>query len=166
MTNKRIKKISLVVFLGVIIAAGFWLYSENNKAEAESYKIKEINLDYAIIEGNSFLPVSPLPQIQTEVIGQIKVLTTAYSSTVWETDDTPFLTASGSYVKDGIVANNLLPFGTKIRIPEVYGDKIFVVEDRMHWSKSPYYVDIWFPSNQEAKNYGVKTTYIEILREI
>ena len=160
------KIISLFIALVVVIIAGVWLYSEKNKAEAETYQAKEIILDFPSIEGNSLVAMSPLPQIEVEVIGKINVLTTAYSSTVWETDSTPFLTASGNHVKDGVVANNLLPFGTKIRIPEVYGDKIFVVEDRMHWSKSPYYVDIWFPSNQEAKNYGVKTTYIEILREI
>lgn len=160
------KKISLFIALVAMIIAGAWFYSEKNKAEAETYQVKEIILDFPSIEGNAILAISPLPQVETEVVGRINVLTTAYSSTIWETDDTPFLTASGNYVKDGIVANNLLPFGTKIRIPEVYGDKIFVVEDRMHWSKSPYYVDIWFPSNQEAKNYGAKTTYIEILREI
>ena len=160
------KKISLLIALVAMIIAGVWFYSEKNKAEAENYQAGETMLDFPSIEGNTILAISPLPQIKVEVIGQIKVLTTAYSSTLWETDSTPFLTASGSYVKDGIVANNLLPFGTKIRIPDVYGDKIFVVEDRMHWSKSPYYVDIWFPSNQEAKNYGVKTTFIEILKEI
>jgi len=94
---------------------------------------------------------------------KIKVVITAYSSTPDQTDDTPFTTASGKQVADGIVANNMLPFGTKIRIPDLYGDKIFVVEDRMHSRKSDYQFDIWFPERHLAVNFGVKTAEIEIL---
>jgi 3D (Asp-Asp-Asp) domain-containing protein len=93
----------------------------------------------------------------------IKVVLTAYSSTPDQTDDDPFVTASGKYVEDGIVANNMLPMGTKIRIPELYGDKVFTVEDRMNRRKSDYHVDIWFPDRQLALNFGVKTADIEVL---
>ena len=103
--------------------------------------------------------LSPEPK----VIKKVKVVITGYSSTIWETDETPELTASGSVVREGIVANNGLPIGTKIKIPELYGDKVFVVEDRMSWQKGKYHVDIWFPSYFEAKNFGAKRTYIEIL---
>ena len=95
----------------------------------------------------------------------IKVVVTAYASVPEETDDTPFITASGKYVKDGIIANNLLPFGTKIKIPKLYGDKIFTVEDRMNKSKSDYHIDIWMPSTPLALNFGVKTANIEILED-
>ena len=60
------------------------------------------------------------------------VLATAYSSTPDQTDATPFITAWNTRVRDGILAANFLPFGTLVKIPEVFGDKIFVVEDRMH----------------------------------
>jgi 3D (Asp-Asp-Asp) domain-containing protein len=93
----------------------------------------------------------------------IKVVVTAYSSTPDQTDDTPFITASGKYVEDGIIANNMLPFGTKIKIPALYGDKIFTVEDRMASYKSNYHIDIWMPSRTSALNFGVKTAEIEIL---
>jgi len=98
-----------------------------------------------------------------KVAQKIKVMITAYSSTPDQTDDTPFITASNKYVKDGIIANNMLPFGTKIRIPDLYGDKVFVVEDRMNRRKSDYHFDIWFPSKQLAVNFGVKTAFIEVL---
>ena len=88
---------------------------------------------------------------------------TGYSSCPMETDSTPFITASGKFVEDGIVANNLFPFGTRIRIPELYGDKVFIVEDRMHWRKGYYHVDIWFPAKEEALEFGSKRTYIEVL---
>lgn len=87
---------------------------------------------------------------------------TAYSSTPDQTDDSPFITAWNTHVRDGIVAANFLPFGTKIRIPDVYGDKIFVVEDRMnrrYWHK----VDIWFPDRQSALEFGLRTIKIQIL---
>jgi 3D (Asp-Asp-Asp) domain-containing protein len=93
----------------------------------------------------------------------MKVIITAYSSTPEETDDTPFITAAGTPVKDGIVANNLFPFGTKIRIPDIYGDKVFVVEDRMNSRKGDNHFDIWFATKEAAKNFGVVTTYIEIV---
>ena len=114
------------------------------------------------IQGNSLVSVSK-PQGEIKVVKKVRMMATAYSSTVAQTDSTPFITASGSTVRDGIVANNMLPFGTEIRIPELYGDKVFVVEDRMHSKKGDYHVDIWFPSYGEAINFGAKTTYIEVL---
>ncbi len=93
---------------------------------------------------------------------KIKVVVTAYSSTPEETDDTPFITATGNRVRDGIVATNMLPFGTKIVMPEVFRDKIFVVDDRMAAHKK-YMVDVWFPSKEQAKHFGAKYTYIEVL---
>lgn len=97
-------------------------------------------------------------------VEKINVVITAYSSTPDQTDDTPFITASGKYVADGIIANNMLPFGTKIRIPKLYGDKIFTVEDRMNKRKSDYHIDIWMSGRPLAVNFGVKTAEIEILK--
>lgn len=119
------------------------------------------SLGFLAIEGNSLLPSSPLPE--PKIRRKVMVIVTAYSSTVFETDDTPEITASGTQTRDGIVANNLLPFGTKIRMPELYGDKVFVVEDRMNKRKGSYHFDVWFPSHQEAKQFGAKNTYLEIL---
>jgi len=98
-----------------------------------------------------------------KVAKTIKVVVTAYSSTPDQTDDTPFVTASGKSVADGIIANNMLPFGTKIKIPSIYGNKIFIVEDRMASYKSNYHIDIWMPSRSSAVNFGFKIANIEIL---
>ena len=102
---------------------------------------------------------------QKAVSKKIKVILTAYSSTVAQTDSTPFITANGTYVHDGVVANNGLPFGTEIRIPELYGNKVFAIEDRMHWRKSDYHFDIWFPTYEQAKNFGVRYAYVEVLKK-
>ena len=113
-----------------------------------------------IATGNSLLPIINYGDTDTQ---KMDVLITAYSSTVSQTDSTPFITASNKYVEDGIVANNLLPFGTKIRFPELYGDKVFVVEDRMHRRKDDNRFDIWFNSYDDAVQFGVQATYVEIL---
>lgn len=88
---------------------------------------------------------------------------TAYSSTPEETDDTPFITASGTTVRDGIVATNLLPFGTKVMIPEHFGDKVFVVEDRMHQRKTNN-LDVWMDSKEKALRFGINHATILVLK--
>ncbi|MFH2004778.1 MAG: hypothetical protein ABIK27_08630 [Bacteroidota bacterium] len=90
------------------------------------------------------------------------VTVTAYSSTPDQTDATPFITASGAHVYDGIVACNFLRFGTRVRFPELYGDKIFVVEDRMAL-KNSHKIDIWFTSRGEAIQFGVRQLKVEVL---
>jgi len=108
------------------------------------------------------------PNIQASIISTPsvsetrRVLTTAYSSTPDQTDDSPFITAMGSTVHDGIVASNFLKFGTKVRFPDVYGDKIFVVEDRMALRNS-HKIDIWMESRAQALQFGVKYLTLEIL---
>jgi len=121
--------------------------------------------DLQIIQQTTLLPlISPPTQEEIEVLEKNKMIVTAYSSSVWETQGDPFITASGNRVRDGIVANNLLSFGTEIKLPEIFGDKIFVVEDRMHSRKGDYQIDIWLPSHQEALNFGVKLTEMEIVK--
>jgi 3D (Asp-Asp-Asp) domain-containing protein len=136
-------------------------------AEAEPVQLfySENPEKLVIIEENSILPITELTSNVSSSKWQMNVVVTAYSSSPWETDGDPFLTAAGTQVRDGIVANNYLSFGTKIRIPELFGDKIFVVEDRMSWMKSNYHIDVWFPSYEEALNFGAKWTYIEVLEE-
>ncbi|MBI4359234.1 MAG: 3D domain-containing protein [Candidatus Nealsonbacteria bacterium] len=119
-----------------------------------------------VIQENSFLPSSEhyLPKPEATVLEKIDVVVTAYSSSVWETDDTPYLTAANTLTRDGVVASNLLPFGTKIRIPELFGEKTFVIEDRMNKRVGDFQIDIWFPTAWEAKQFGVKYTHIETIR--
>ena len=87
---------------------------------------------------------------------------TAYSSTPDQTDSSPFITANGRYVQDGVVACNFLAFGTKVRFPDIYGNKVFTVQDRMA-KKNNHKIDIWFPSRGEAKQFGVKNLKVEII---
>lgn len=91
---------------------------------------------------------------------QMYVEATAYSSTVLQCDSSPFVTASGTRVHSGTIAANFLPFGTRIKIPDYFGNKIFVVEDRMAYSNR---IDIWMPSYREAIQFGRKNVRIVVL---
>lgn len=104
-----------------------------------------------------------LAPVAGKVTGQRWAIVTAYSSTVDQCDASPFITAKGTMVRDGIVATNFLPFGTKITFPLLYPGKVFVVEDRMAL-KNSHKVDIWFPSRSEAIQFGVKYTQIEVVQ--
>jgi 3D (Asp-Asp-Asp) domain-containing protein len=90
------------------------------------------------------------------------ITVTAYSSTPDQTDDSPFITANGTVVRDGVVATNFLPFGTRVRFPEIYGDKEFIVADRMN-TRYFYRIDIWMPDRKDALKFGKKDVLVEIL---
>jgi 3D (Asp-Asp-Asp) domain-containing protein len=85
---------------------------------------------------------------------EFRVWLTAYSSMPEETDETPLITATNKTVRDGFIAANFLPFGTKVKIPEFFGDKVFVVEDRMSRRKTDF-MDIWMPSKEKANEFGI-----------
>lgn len=91
-----------------------------------------------------------------------KVVVTAYSSTPDQTDDSPFTMANGRRVHNGAIAVNFLPFGTKVRIPDMFGDKVFTVEDRMH-KRFSQRVDIWMSNRQDALRFGLREATIEIV---
>lgn len=91
----------------------------------------------------------------------ITVPATAYNSLPGQTDDTPFITASGTTTRHGVLAANFLPIGTRVKIPELYGDQVFIVEDRMN-ARYWYKVDIWMESYEDAINFGVQNVTLEI----
>jgi len=91
---------------------------------------------------------------------------TAYSSTVDQCDSDPFIAASGKRVYDGMIAANFLPLGTKVKIPSLYGDKIFTVDDRMNARYGYGRMDIWMDAPRSVVNaFGVKRVDVEIYYE-
>ena len=104
----------------------------------------------------------PLAQ-EREATRPMKVILTAYSSTPGQTDSTPFITANGKQVYDGLIAANWLPFGTRVKFPELLGDKIFTVNDRMHQRFGRGRVDLWLDAPlDKVKAFGVKKVIMEI----
>lgn len=169
---------SFISVLIVIITAGglFWpwfstletpaqsmLHAQKEIAAPEGKQPESKESKISVIEGNTVLASARPSSPDKEETKKIRMVITAYSSSPQETDHNPFITAAGTSVRKGVVANNLLSFGTKIRIPELYGDEVFVVEDRMHRRNGLYHLDIWFHSREQALKFGKKKTYIEIL---
>jgi hypothetical protein len=88
---------------------------------------------------------------------------TAYTSTPEQTDGSPFIAASGKRVHDGMIAANWLPFGTIVKIPSLFGEKEFIVEDRMNSRYGYGVLDIWFDSTtSEARKFGIRHRDVEI----
>jgi 3D (Asp-Asp-Asp) domain-containing protein len=88
----------------------------------------------------------------------MNVTATGYSSTPEETDDTPFITASGIDVRvyeHNVIAANFLKFGTRVKIPELFGNKEF-------YNGQPI-IDVWFPHKRTALAFGKRTVTIVIL---
>ena len=146
--------------------SGFWLKKATILLVilvlALNMPVKEVS---AANQQNSLMVVggdSLLGMNQSLLPKTMKVVLTAYSSTSDQTDSTPFITASNSRVHDGVVAANFLDFGTKVKIPSLFGDKVFTVEDRMA-KKHNDKIDIWFPERHLAKNFGVQEADVIIL---
>lgn len=91
----------------------------------------------------------------------LSITVTAYTSDPAETDSTPTITASGTTVRPGVIASNDFPIGTRIRIPELFGNQVFVVEDRMN-SRFRRRVDIWMEQKKVALAFGVRQARIEL----
>lgn len=165
---KTAKKI--IITLVVVFIFDFFLFPFPILASQfeESVNISEEN---NLIESNSDLNepviINNLPENEVWSAEKTDYYTiTAYSSEMAQCDSSPCITASGfNLCEHGIedsIAANFLPFGTKIRIPEIFGDKVFIVRDRMH-SRFQGRLDIWMAERQKAKEFGVKVAKVEIL---
>jgi 3D (Asp-Asp-Asp) domain-containing protein len=93
----------------------------------------------------------------------MSIWVTAYSSVPEETDNSPFITATNKTVRDGFIAANFLPFGTQVKIPEFFGNKVFVVEDRMSRRKDNF-MDVWMPTKSDALKFGIHQTNIVVVK--
>ncbi len=105
--------------------------------------------------------------IKTAIPGTGRVVTlTAYNSERAQTDGDPCTTANGFNVcKHGIedtVAANFLPMGTEIKIPEYFGDRVFVVRDRTA-RKYGDRVDVWMLKKSDALQFGKRRLQIVIV---
>jgi 3D (Asp-Asp-Asp) domain-containing protein len=90
----------------------------------------------------------------------VRVWAFAYSSSVNQTDATPYTTANGSQVASGTMAANWLPFGSQVRI----GDTVYTVQDRMNERyNDKYVVDVWQGSHEAAIAWGVRVVEVEIV---
>lgn len=170
----KAKSPSITLIIALFLISLILSKSPIPSIKAHSIDTSDSAKDLYVIQENSLASISSpslatlFPSLgykESGIKGKMQVVITAYNSTPEQTDSTPFITASGKNVEDGIIANNLLPFGTKIKIPALFGDKVFEVQDRMNWRKPDNQIDIWFSDYNEAKNFGVKQAYIEIIED-
>ncbi|MEK7481938.1 MAG: hypothetical protein AAB607_01150 [Patescibacteria group bacterium] len=158
--NKYANKYKYLPIMLVFITANFQPVSpadigvNANKPDIYSYS------DALIAQNNILTPNAVKTKKDKQKVMNIWI--TAYSSTPEQTDSTPFITASGNYVRIGVAAANFLPFGSRFKLPELFDDKVFVVEDRMH-ERFNNRIDIWFSTKEEAKNFGKRLAKVEIL---
>ena len=112
------------------------------------------------------------------------VTATSFSSDPLQTDDGPCEPAMSrfdlckhfeEYGIEDTIATNDLPLGTHVKFPELYGDKVFVVRDRMNarytgtgridfWvgSVTPDTPEIIAEAKAKARAFGVKRVKMEV----
>ncbi len=165
----------IITFLLVALVFQFILFpmpalADEAVKQAEAAKSQE-NEIISLVTIKTEDAVSP-PIIPEKKAPQYKVVRTsthtmtAYNSEVAQTDDSPCITANGFNVcKHGVedtIAANFLKMGTKVRIPDLFGDRVFTVRDRMN-ARHTNRVDVWFKERSAAMKFGVKVAKIEVL---
>jgi 3D (Asp-Asp-Asp) domain-containing protein len=127
----------------------------------------------------------PAPVAEGPVANPVlSVRGTAYNSMVSQTNDQPFVTATGQRTGWGIVAVSRdllgadLPYGTLVRLrdlgnfhngrgagayQDLLDDTTFVVEDTMHPRKRNQ-IDVWFADHASALAWGVRRIEVEVVR--
>lgn len=153
--NERQPKILLAGLIAPMFLAGLLQVSSQGEVG---------HLQPPVAEESMQAVPEALPNVESVSVKKtIRLTVTAYSSTVDQTDADPFTTASGEKVRDGIIAHNGLPFGTRVRFPDAFGEKVFVVADRLNARKGYYIADVWMPTREDAKRWGAPILKMEIL---
>jgi 3D (Asp-Asp-Asp) domain-containing protein len=179
--NKLIER--LLVLISLLILANLVFSPVPAFAEAENannslnYQLISENQPYNLIQilnpevmfdGSAQAENGHLPQNKgLEAKYSVNTVITAYTSEVGQTDDSPCITASGFNVckhgQEDTVAINGYKMGTKVRFPDLFGDRVFVVRDRMNARYGSGHVDVWMLSKADAKKFGVKVAKMEVL---
>ena len=165
--RRQVRSLSLVAF--VMVTASYVLFPKlaNADMEFEAMTLTDETISMIVdsmqneTENYGRLPISQ----DAPARRHYTIPVTAYTSEVGQTDDFPCITASGLDVcerdMENVVAANFLPLGTRVKIPELYGDHVFYVEDRMN-RRYNYKMDIWMKELEDAKAFGVKHVTIEV----
>lgn len=111
-------------------------------------------------------PLSFTPAALPEGTKGFHVTMTAYNSEKAQTDNDPCHSADGTDLCarniEDTVAANFLPMGTVIKVPELFGDRTFVVRDRTN-PKYAHRVDFWMRSKKDALQFGRRQATIVVV---
>ena len=144
---------------------------DNTPAETAA-KIVETGIFYELTDRHGAWDYDiKLPEVDNrDKQYSVYITLTAYNSLPGQTDDTPCITASGfdvceHNIEDIIATNfNYLPFNTKVKFPELFGDQEFRVQDRMNARYTPATrrADLWMQDYQSAKIFGKKYVQMDV----
>ena len=124
-TRKHVRRVFQVALVALVAQFVFPHFTLAQAAPEILVQTSDVTIILPI--GQPLTPTVPLaraipapkpPKPAPKVVRVKTVVMTAYSSTRDQPDGDPFTTASGAKVKDGIIAMNGVPFGTKLRFPE------------------------------------------------
>lgn len=101
--------------------------------------------------------------IPYRIVNRRRMIMTAYNSEPRQTDSTPWIMANGRMPVPGSAACNGLAIGTRVRIPEVFGDAIFTIEDRMAEDQGLDHIDVWVYHINDAYALRHPTVTVDIL---
>lgn len=159
--------ISVVALLGVMGIYVFFPVMANADIKNEQKAMSDETVDLIIkAMQNETKDYGNFPIAENASARQtFRVAITAYTSDIAQTDETPCITASGLNLcvrdTEDIIAANFLPMGTRVRIPDLYGDRVFYVQDRMN-ARYDRHLDIWMKDYDDAKQFGLKMAKIEV----
>ncbi len=168
--------------IGIIALAGLiynqWHFSTELKQEQmERNKLiatmeKDIMMIDSLLKELNKREIVKINRIMIKImkLKSHQVNMTAYTARPEETDDTPFITASGDSVFEGGVAvsRNLMSqygfnFGEIIYVyGENWNDKVLIVNDRMH-NRKKNWIDVFMWDLQDALNLGKTKTRAYLL---
>jgi 3D (Asp-Asp-Asp) domain-containing protein len=151
--------IAITLMTSTTAQAGLW----SNDVQSIMMSGQTTDDGVTLVANAMVAATSPVSGAAKTVRKNYLVEVSAYTSEVAQTDDSPFITANGTHVRDGIVATNMFPFGTVLKIPSLFGDKIFVVEDRMN-KRYQKNVDVWFADKDAALKLGRRLVSIEVIK--
>lgn len=160
---KKLKLTHYLFYCLIVILLSFLVASSSQ--DPPNY---QKNTDYSNESPDKqHLPQAGLKTSKTPIL-LTKQIVYAYSSRVSETDGDPFTTANGTKVREGIIANNCWPFGSRVRIYDGSGGKNlpqwylepangwYTLEDRMNERHGCNHWDIWLADTQQAIDWGHK----------
>lgn len=139
---------------GILLLGSLWSGGQSLPAGSPKNEYAEGAPEMAMVQKNSLLPITGI------ISEEIKGVVTAYNPVEWQTDSTPHITASGSHVREGIIANNCLKFGTLVEI----NGEVYVVEDRMNQRYGCEHFDILMFGIDEAKEFGKRNLLVIVYK--
>lgn len=173
-----------VATLGLVLAALITAFSAPRSEPAVEVPL-QINPTAVVTNSTRVLPDYHAAFQGPEANPRYVLRATGYNSLESQTDSTPFITATGTRTRFGVVAVSRdllgtdLPYGSLVRIRDLGayhtgngvgafqslldGQQIFVVEDTMHPRKSRQ-LDVWFERYDTAVNWGVRKVEVELVR--